>query len=133
MRLSQLAILVPLAFGAVPAAWAEEASPPPYVAAAVAAPDRPAADLARDGARKPAALLAFATLKPSDRIADIMPGQGYFTRIFSHAVGPGGHVYAMIPAELAQVAPKVVDSAKALASDPAYGNVTVLVQPTSAL
>jgi predicted methyltransferase len=113
--------------------FAQEGPVPAPIAAAVAAPDRPQTDTDRDGARKPAALLAFAKLAPGERVADIMPGQGYFTRLFSHAVGPGGHVYALVPAELAQVAPKAVDSAKALAADPRYANVTLLIEPTAAL
>lgn len=118
-----------LAFGLASAAPAQA----PAIAAAVAAPDRPKADTDRDGARKPAELLAFAGVKPGLDIADIMPGQGYFTRIFSHAVGAKGHVYMLVPAELAQVAPKLADAAKALAADPAYANVTVSITPTASL
>ena len=133
MKRSPLAILVLVAMGAAATVSAEDPAPPPYAVAAIASADRPPADVARDGSRKPGALVTFATPKPSDQIADIMPGGGYFTRTFSHVVGPGGHVYAMIPAELAQVGPKAVDGAKALAGEPSFSNVTVLVQPTAAL
>jgi predicted methyltransferase len=110
-----------------PAAWAQSAA----VAAAVSAPDRPKADTDRDALRHPAALIEFAGIKPGDTVADIMPGKGYFTRIFSNLVGPSGHVYAIVPAELAQMAPKIPDAAKALAADPAYKNVSVLIVPTA--
>jgi predicted methyltransferase len=110
--------------------WAQT---PANVAAAIAAPDRTKADTDKDVDRKPADLLVFAGVKPGQRIADIMPGQGYFTRIFSHAAGSEGRVYALIPSELAQVAPKLADSAKALGADPALANVTVSIAPTASL
>jgi predicted methyltransferase len=102
-------------------------------AAAIAAPDRPAADVARDAARHPAALMAFAGLKPGDQIADIMPGQGYFTRLFSKVAGPKGHVFAIVPSELAAIAPKIPQAMKLLAAQPDFSNVTLLVQPTAAI
>ncbi len=114
---------------AVPAHGQAPATPA-AIAAAVAAP-RPKADTDRDALRKPAALIAFAGIKPGDKIGDLMPGGGYFTRIFSHLAGPGGHVYALIPSELAVRVPKMVDGIKALAADPAYPNVTPVIAPTA--
>jgi predicted methyltransferase len=40
-----------------------------------------------DAARKPAQLIVFSQLKRGDRVADLMPGSGYFTRIMSDVVG----------------------------------------------
>jgi len=105
----------------------------PGIAAAVASSDRPAEDVARDALRKPAALLAFAGIKPGDQVADLMPGQGYFTRLFSNLVGPSGRVYAVVPAELAKALPKAVDWAKGIAADKAFSNVSVLVLPTASI
>lgn len=68
----------------------------PY-AAAVSDPARPAVDTARDAERKPAEMLAFAKLKPGQTVIDYIPGKGYFTRLFSAAVGPRGSVYAVTP------------------------------------
>jgi len=65
--------------------------------AAVSATSRPAEDVARDAARHPADILAFAELKAGDAVADIRPGGGYFTRLFAEAAGDAGHVYAFIP------------------------------------
>jgi predicted methyltransferase len=100
------------------------------IAAAVASPDRPATDTARDADRKPAALLAFAKIAPGERVADLIPGGGpgggYFTRLFSKAVGPKGKVYAMVPAEVLARDPKAADAVNASAASPAFGNVTVL-------
>ena len=47
------------------------------IAAAVADPARPEADRQRDANRKPAECLAFAGVKPGDRVAELMPGGGY--------------------------------------------------------
>jgi len=67
------------------------------IAAAVADPHRPAADRTRDAERKPAACVAFAGVHRVETIAELFPGSGYFTRIFSRVVGPKGHVYEFQP------------------------------------
>lgn len=102
------------------------------IGAAVASPDRPAADVQRDAARKPAELMAFAGIKPGDRVADLIPGGGYFTRLFSKTVGPTGHVYAVVPAEFLKIAPKSLATAQAIPTG-AYANVTVINQPLAAI
>lgn len=70
------------------------------VAAAVADSSRPITDSERDTDRKPAETLAFAGVKPGDRVADYAAGAGYFTRLFADVVGPRGHVYAAVPNSL---------------------------------
>ncbi len=122
---------VALAFAGVATSRAD--APPPAILAAVAADDRPAADEARDALRHPAELIAFAGIKAGDQVADVMPGGGYFTRIFSNVVGPSGHVYAIIPAELAHLVPKNVVAIKAIAAQKAFANVTLLVVPTASI
>jgi len=67
--------------------------------AALADPLRPADDRARDEARHTAETLAFARVRPGQKIADMIIGGGYFTRVFSAAVGSGGRVTAWQPAE----------------------------------
>ncbi len=101
---------------------------PANIVAAVADPGRPAEDRARDAARKPAEVLAFAGVKPGDTVVDLIPGGGYFTRVFSKAVGPTGHVYALVPSYLAKAYPQSVTAIQAVAADPAYRNVTVWVE-----
>lgn len=64
--------------------------------AVLADPARPEADRVRDADRKPAELVAFSGVKAGSTIAELGPGGGYFTRILSGAVGPKGHVYAMV-------------------------------------
>jgi predicted methyltransferase len=102
------------------------------VTAAVADARRPADQVELDPARKPAQLLAFAELKAGNRVADFMPGNGYFTRIMSGVVGPNGHVYAFLPTEqLANCAPGEVAGTKTLEHDPSYANVSVLSAATA--
>lgn len=67
---------------------------PPHIEAAVQDAARPEADTSRDDLRKPAELLEFAGIRPGMVVVDMLPGGGYFTRIFARAVGPKGQVYA---------------------------------------
>jgi predicted methyltransferase len=99
----------------------------------VAAAARPAADTARDADRKPGEMVAFAGIKRGDKVADLIPGGGYFTRVFAQAVGPKGHVYAVVPAALAERNPKAADGVKAIAAEPGYKNVSVLIMPMSGM
>ena len=104
---------------------AASAAPSDAVLAAVADPARPAADVERDAMRKPAEMLEFAEIAPGMTVADFLPGGGYFTRIFSKAVGPDGKVFAVItPAAAANTAkpPAVL----VVTADPAFANVTVV-------
>ncbi len=75
-------------------------SPTDAIAAAIADTARPKTDTDRDPNRKPAETLAFAGVKPGDRIGDYAAGSGYFTRLFSVVAGAKGHVYASVPAPL---------------------------------
>jgi predicted methyltransferase len=90
-------LLVAAACVAALSAGAALAKAPAYVEAAVADTHRPAADTALDEARKPADTVAFTGVKPGQTVADFIPGAGYFTRLFSGAVGPKGKVYAVSP------------------------------------
>ena len=67
---------------------------PAYIEKAVSDSARPADDVKRDEGRLPAALTEFAGIKPGMTVVDLLPGTGYFTRIFAKAVGPRGRVYA---------------------------------------
>jgi predicted methyltransferase len=101
------------------------------ITAAVADPARPEADRKRDIDRKPAESVAFAGVKPGDKVVDLIPGiSPYFTRIFSAVVGPNGHVYAVPPPKRPNApadAPDMASAAKTLAADPHYSNVSVVV------
>ena len=94
------------------------------VSNAVADSARPEADKARDAVRKPAEIVAFAGVKPGDKVAEIAPGGGYYTRILARTVGPEGKIYALMPAFAAN-RPGGLDAINALAEQ--YGNVDVVV------
>jgi predicted methyltransferase len=108
-----LALLAGFGLG-VAACATEPPAPTIDYAAVLADPIRPEADRVRDSDRRPAELVAFAGVKPGDRVAELAPGGGYFTRVLSGVVGPDGRIYAMAgrpsPAlqELAAARPNVV-------------------------
>lgn len=112
-------------------ATAPTAQPSAAPAAALANPDRPDADRQRDAARKPEAVVAFTGARAGDRIADVIPGTGYYSRIFSAVVGPQGHVYGVFPVELKSVVktPLPPDGATPY---PKFANVTAVVGPINA-
>lgn len=114
------------------AADANAAPVPAYIAAAVSDSARPDADVKRDADRKPAQMLIFAGIKPGTKVMDMIPGGGYFTRLFAKAVGPKGWVYAYQPSELDSFfkngkKPGIF----AVAAD--YTNVSVIHAPINAL
>ena len=74
-------------------------------AAALADPVRTEADRGRDAARHAVETLTFAEVKPGQKVVDMIIGGGYFTRLFSAAVGPTGHVTAWQPAEFIGFSP----------------------------
>ena len=125
LTLAMLAVAAPLAQAAKPA------SPKAVAEAAVADPSRPAEDRARDADRKPATMLEFAGVRPGMTVIDVMPGGGYFTRLFSVAVGPTGTVYAYVPDEYLRKGPGPLDKLQPIAAS--NSNVKVehnpLVQP----
>jgi predicted methyltransferase len=101
---------------------------PSYVAKAVADPARPDADKQADAQRKPAETLTFAGVKPGQSVAELLPGRGYFTRLFSKIVGPKGHVYAFPPPRRPNApadAPNPAAAVTAIAEDAGYSNVKV--------
>jgi predicted methyltransferase len=108
------------------AAPAAPAALPANVAAAVADPAR-ADDAQNDARRHGGELVAFAGVKPGDTVIELIPGGGYFTRLFSKAVGADGKVYAVWPTEYDES----TDKLQAIAD--AYGNVEILKQSAAAL
>jgi predicted methyltransferase len=123
------AAIVTTAALAIPAlaaslAWAAP-SIPAYISAAVADGARPAEDKQRDADRKPAETLTFAGVKPGDTVVELAPGKGYYTRLLSAVVGPKGKVYAVTSPPKPDAPPPPV---QAIAADPHYGDVTVMLQ-----
>jgi predicted methyltransferase len=102
---------------------------PKAITAAVADPARPDADRQVDVDRKPEESVAFAGIKPGQKVVDLLPGGGYFTRIFSVVVGPQGHVFAIAPPKRPESPRDPAAAAQAIAADPHYKNVSVIVEP----
>jgi predicted methyltransferase len=103
------------------------------LAAAIGDKDRPASDREQDIYRKPADLLAFAGVSRGMKVADMMPGHGYFLRMFSNIVGKNGHVWAVIPKSVLAAYPKAAEGAQSVAADPAFSNVSVSITPLDKL
>lgn len=101
--------------------------------AALADPGRKAQREAADERRKPGPLIALAGVKSGDKVLDVIPGSGYWTRIISKIVGPQGKVYAVWPQSYARLATGDVAALKTLAADKYYGNVVTQVQPGTTL
>ena len=93
-KLNILALLAGIGLS-VAACATKPPAPAVDYAAVLADPIRPEADRVRDADRKPAELVAFAGVRPGDKVAELAPGGGYFTRVLSGVVGPDGRVYAM--------------------------------------
>jgi predicted methyltransferase len=113
---------------ALPATATRAATVPDYVAAAVADPARPDADKKDDANRKPAETVAFAKVKPGEKVGELLPGAGYYTRILSKTVGPAGHVYAVVSEDRVKDHPHAADAPNAIAADPAFSNVSAVVE-----
>ena len=112
-----------LAAVALAAAGAGVARPKIDYAAILADPIRPEADRVRDADRKPAEVVAFSGVKPGDKVAELAPGGGYFTRILSGVVGPAGTLYA--------VARQATPALQAIAD--ARTNVKLAIGPTGTI
>ena len=121
-----------LALGLAGIASAKAPTLPAYVKAALADPAR-GKDAQIDARRHAGDLVAFAEAKPGDSVAELIPGSGYFTRVFSKVVGAKGHMYVVWPTQYANEAKPDVRNSYALAKSAGFGNVEVLEQPAQAL
>jgi predicted methyltransferase len=63
------------------------------LSAAVAAPTRTPANLARDRYRHPVETLSFFGVRPSDTVVEIWPGGGWYTEILAPYLANGGGTY----------------------------------------
>jgi predicted methyltransferase len=116
------AAIAALSIGFTAAAAIAATAVPANIAAALTDKARPAADASRDAARHPGEMLAWAGVKPGDKVADFIMGGGYFTRILAQAVGPKGHVWAFQPTEFIKFRAAYGEEQKAVVA--AYPNVT---------
>jgi len=119
LMLATVAVLALSSGGCVSAMGQATPPDPASYAAVLAEPSYPADERARDAARHTVETLAFAEVRPDQKITDMIMGGGYFTRVFAAAVGPQGHVIAWQPAEFIafQASYKdAVDAADAMAN-----------------
>ena len=95
------------------------------LAAAIAAPTRTPANVARDRYRHPAETLAFFGVEPDDTVVEIWPGGGWYTEILAPYLASGGGrlILATLDGQLGGVA-KLRDAHPAL-----YGSLTTATFP----
>ncbi|MHC1479991.1 class I SAM-dependent methyltransferase [Frateuria aurantia] len=91
------------------------------------------ADRANDQRRQIAEIMRFTRVGPGQKVLELIPGSGYFTRVFSRLVGPRGHVYAVWPQEYLKEDTGGLAGSQALAAQVPDANITALAQPAAAL
>jgi len=123
MNLRPTSVLLGLCLAVCAPAVLAAGSASEQLAAAVADRARPEADRARDADRKPAEAIALTGMHAGAKIAEMLPGGGYFTRIFSKLVGPQGVVYAWVPAPAN--GRDMGAAIREMAADPNYPNIKV--------
>ena len=135
MRPAMLALLFTLAVPVAAPAQVSNLHSGTITAAAQKGVDDPArqAEKHDDARRKLALVMTFAQVKPGQKVLELIPGSGYWTRVFSAIVGPTGHVYTVWPDETAKFSSKSLASWKELVTKPHYANVSLLQQPAAQL
>ncbi len=129
IRTALISLIAPLAFITLPAHAKPHA--PAYVTAAINDPARKD-DQADDARRQLAAVMTFTGVKPGQKVLELVPGHGYWTRVFSRIVGPKGHVYTVWPQETMKYGAKSLANWKKLVKT-TYTNVSLLEQPAADL
>src|SRR5512139_3738800 len=106
---------------------AEQPSP---MSAAVAAPTRTPANVARDKYRHPKETLSFFGVEPGHTVVELWPGGGWYTEVLAPYLASGGTLYVVPPAGNYDQRIRTK-----LAGNPVYGAVKVATftagQPTS--
>lgn len=125
--------LVALAQSTPPATTTATAiATPAYITRAINDPER-TADSKNDARRQMAAVMTFTGIKPGDKVLELVPGSGYWTRVFSQVVGTDGHVYTVWPNETAKYSAKSLAKWQKLVKTPHYDNVSLLKEPAAGL
>ena len=99
--------------------------------AALASPDRPAEDKARDAARKPIEVVEFLGIGSGMTVVDVLAGGGWFTEVLSGAVGSTGRVISQAGPRMLQMQGGAAEAAKKRAER--LGNVEVSFENVDAL
>jgi predicted methyltransferase len=97
------------------------------IAAAIAAPTRTPANIARDEWRHPRETLGFFGVRPSDTVVEIWPGGGWYTEILAPLLAESGTYYA------AGNERQLTNVKAMMAKDPAtYGRIRLAAFPAAA-
>jgi predicted methyltransferase len=100
------------------------------LSAALSAPTRTPANVARDKYRHPAETLTFFGLKPDQTVVELWPGGGWYTEILAPYLAPAGSLRVVPPSGNYEQRIRTK-----IASNPIYGKVQVATfnagQPTS--
>ena len=127
IAVAALALAVPPAAAAVQPSQAVPAS---SLDAALAAPTRTPANVARDKYRNPKQTLTYFGVKPTDTVVELWPGGGWYTEVLAPYLAGGGSLAVIPPAGNydQRIRAKI-------AGNPVYGAVQVATfnsgQPTS--
>jgi predicted methyltransferase len=119
-------LLVLLLFAALP--WQGMAQP--ELSSILTSSARPQEDRDRDASRHPGEVIRFFGIERGDKVADLLTGGGYWTRILVPLVGPSGRVYAGNNPFFARFFGEAFD--KVLA-EPAFANVVRIDGPVDDL
>jgi predicted methyltransferase len=98
------------------------------IAAAIASPDRPRADLEQDARRKPQQVLEFAGVAPGLYVIDVFSASGYYTELLARTVGATGYVYAYNNPPYARFAEKGIAARYAGNRLPNVKQVTTVIE-----
>ncbi|HEX7341798.1 MAG TPA: methyltransferase [Rhodanobacteraceae bacterium] len=132
MTASMLALPLAAWAGHGPLTTPAQTKAPTYVTAAINDPARKADTVDKAVRMSPqqlAQLLTFTGIKPGDTVIELVPGSGYWTRLFSQMVKPGGAVYTVWPEQMLKYSRKSLMQWKRLAAGKHYADVRALVEP----
>ena len=127
-----LLLLASAPLAAQPVASPPAVAPEPATAlqAALAAPTRTPANVARDKYRNPAATLAFFGVEPGDTVVELWPGGGWYTEVLAPYLAGSGVLHVVPPTGNYEQRIRTK-----ISSNPAYAAVQVATftagQPTS--
>ena len=126
MRIRDLTLALAGLAAFATAAPAAETAPDPALAAAIAAPQRTPAFVARDHARHPLEELSFFGVTPRSTVVEIWPSGGYWTEILAPYLHDAGTYYAVVQADGEEADKFGKLMREKIAADPArYGKVVV--------
>lgn len=90
---------------------------------------RPRAHRNRDVRDKTARVLALLDIRLGQRVVDLLPFRGYFTRLFASLVGDRGHVFSAVPCDLTRIERIAKGKVELEALAATRSNITVISGP----